>query len=80
MSKQGFFLILIAIIGGVIYVMIRSDNPPETNYTQTPNEYIELVEKKKAVRMAVEKAIQQGEERNRQAIDPDLNADTEAGR
>ncbi|MET0029825.1 MAG: aldehyde dehydrogenase [Candidatus Thiodiazotropha sp.] len=80
MSRQAFFLVLIAIIGGVIYVMRSSDNPPETRYNQTPNEYIELVEKKKAARMAVEKAIQQGEARNREALEPQLNADTEAGR
>ncbi|MET0067710.1 MAG: aldehyde dehydrogenase [Candidatus Thiodiazotropha sp.] len=80
MSRQAFFLVLVAIVAGVIYVMRGSDNPPETHYNQTPNEYIELVEKKKAARMAVEKALQAGEARNREALETGLNADKEDGR
>ena len=68
MSRQAFFAVLIALILGIIYVMQGSDNPPETSINQTPKEYIELVERKKAARQAVEKAFKQAEERKRQAL------------
>ena len=48
MSRRAFFAVLIALIVGVTYVMQRSDNPPQTSINQSPKEYIELVEKKKA--------------------------------
>jgi hypothetical protein len=32
--------------------MKSSDNPPETNIHQTPKEYIEMVEKRKAERLS----------------------------
>jgi hypothetical protein len=68
MSRPAFFAVLFVLILGIIYVMYGSDNPPETSINQTPKEYIELVEQKKAARMAVEKALKQGEERTRQAL------------
>jgi predicted nucleotide-binding protein (sugar kinase/HSP70/actin superfamily) len=68
MSRPAFFSVLIALILGIIYIMYGSDNPPETSMNQTPKEYIELVEQKKAARMAVEKALKQGEEHRRQVL------------
>ena len=68
MSRPAFFAVLIALILGIIYVMQSSDNPPQTSINQTPKEYIELVEQKKAARLAAEKALRQAEERNRQAL------------
>ncbi|MEJ2612907.1 MAG: aldehyde dehydrogenase [Candidatus Thiodiazotropha sp.] len=68
MSRPAFFIVLIALIIGIFYVMYGSDNPPETSFNQTPKEYIQQIEQKKAVRMAVEKALKQSEERTRQAL------------
>ncbi|MDJ0807915.1 MAG: hypothetical protein QNJ78_13925 [Gammaproteobacteria bacterium] len=48
MKNTAFFAILIVLIFGIIYVLKTSDNPPETGMTQTPKEYIEYVEQKKA--------------------------------
>jgi sugar phosphate permease len=58
MANTLFFTVLIVLILGVLYVMKGSDNPPETGYTQTPKQYIELIEKKKAARQAVEQMEQ----------------------
>ena len=68
MSRSAFFIVLIALIIGVIYVMQVSENPPQTDISQTPKEYIELVEKKKAARIAVEKALKEGKERTDKAL------------
>ena len=54
MANSAFFAVLIVLILGVVYVMKWSDNPPETSFNQTPREYIELVEQKKAAREAAE--------------------------
>ena len=54
MANSAFFAVLIVLILGVVYVMKWSDNPPETSFNQTPKEYIELVEQKKAAREAAE--------------------------
>ena len=54
MANITFFAVLIVLILGVLYVMKGSDNPPETSYNQTPKQYIELVEQKKAARQAAE--------------------------
>ena len=62
MANSAFFAVLIVLILGVVYVMKWSDNPPETSFNQTPREYIELVEQKKAAREAAEamnRAVQQ---------------------
>ena len=62
MANSAFFAVLIVLILGVVYVMKWSDNPPETSFNQTPKEYIELVEQKKAAREAAEamnRSIQQ---------------------
>ncbi|MET0009107.1 MAG: aldehyde dehydrogenase [Candidatus Thiodiazotropha sp. 6PLUC9] len=68
MSRPAFFAVLIAVIIGVIYVMQVSENPPQTSMNQSPKEYIELVEKKKAARIAVEKALKEGKERTDKAL------------
>lgn len=54
MKNTAFFAILIVLILGIIYVMKTSDNPPETGMTQTPKEYIEYIEQKKAAKRSVE--------------------------
>ncbi|MES9991231.1 MAG: aldehyde dehydrogenase [Candidatus Thiodiazotropha sp.] len=56
MRNTAFFAVLIVLILGIVYVMKSSDNPPETNISQTPKEYIEMVEKRKAERISKEKA------------------------
>ncbi len=68
MANSAFFVILIVLILGVLYIMKGSDNPPETGYTQTPKQYIELVEQKKAARQAAE-AMQQSLERSAEKTD-----------
>lgn len=55
MKNTAFFAILIVLILGIVYVMKSSDHPPETNFHQTPKEYIEMVEKKKAERLSTRK-------------------------
>jgi uncharacterized membrane protein len=62
MKNTAFFAVLIVLILGIVYVMKSSDNPPETNIHQTPKEYIEMVEKRKAERLSKQKQQQQGQE------------------
>jgi len=73
MANSAFFVILIVLILGVLYIMKGSDNPPETRYNQTPKEYIELVEQKKAARQAAE-AMQQSLNQSAEKTDEALNA------
>lgn len=55
MNRTILFLFLIVLIGGIIYVLKTSDNPPMTDTTtQTPKEYIEYVEQKKASKRAAQ--------------------------
>ncbi len=54
MNNTAFFAILIVLILGIIYVYKTSDNPPATGMTQTPKQYIEYVEQKKAARRNTE--------------------------
>ncbi|MCM8854531.1 MAG: aldehyde dehydrogenase [Candidatus Thiodiazotropha sp. (ex Lucinoma kastoroae)] len=68
MGNTAFFAVLIVLIFGILYVMKSSDNPPETSINQTPKEYIEMVEQKKAARLSVEQSLQQGEEKTRQSV------------
>jgi sugar phosphate permease len=63
MANSAFFVILIVLILGVLYVMKGSNNPPQTGFNQTPKEYIEMVEQKKAARQAAE-AMQQSLEQH----------------
>ncbi|MEW8506116.1 MAG: hypothetical protein AB2598_05390 [Candidatus Thiodiazotropha sp.] len=56
MGNTAFFAVLIVLILGILYVMKSSDNPPETNINQSPKEYIEMVERRKAKRILEEKA------------------------
>jgi sugar phosphate permease len=65
MGNTAFFAVLIVLILGIIYVMMNSDKPPETGINQTPKEYIEMVEKRKAERLSTEKARQQSQEGQR---------------
>jgi hypothetical protein len=58
MGNSAFFAILIVLILSVLYIMKGSDNPPETRYNQTPKQYIELVEQKKAARQAAQQMEQ----------------------
>ncbi|MCU7905295.1 MAG: aldehyde dehydrogenase [Candidatus Thiodiazotropha sp. (ex Epidulcina cf. delphinae)] len=69
MSNTAFFAVLIVLILGILYVMKGSDNPPQTGIHQTPKEYIELIERKKAARRAVEQSLRQGEEKTRKALE-----------
>lgn len=73
MANSAFFAVLIVLILGVLYVMKGSDNPPETSYNQTPKQYIELVEQKKAARQAAE-AMQQSLQQSTEKSDEALNA------
>jgi hypothetical protein len=71
MANSAFFVILIVLILGVLYVMKGGDNPPETSYNQTPKQYIELVEQKKAARQAAEamqQSLQQATEKSDEAL------------
>jgi hypothetical protein len=56
MKNTAFFAVLIVLILGIVYVMKSSDNPPETKFNQTPKEYIEMVEKRKAERLSNKKS------------------------
>jgi hypothetical protein len=72
MANSAFFVILIVLILGVLYVMKGSDHPPETSFTQTPKQYIEMVEQKKAARQAaeaMERSLKQSEERSNQVLE-----------
>jgi hypothetical protein len=69
MSRSAFFVVLIALVLGVIYVMQSSDNPPQTSISHSPKEYIQLVEQKKAARIAAEKALKAGKARTDDAIE-----------
>ncbi len=72
MANSSFFIILIVLILGVLYIMKGSDNPPETSYNQTPKEYIELVEQKKAARQAadaMQQSLQQSGEKSERVLE-----------
>jgi hypothetical protein len=73
MANTAFFAVLIVLILAVLYIMKGSDNPPETRYNQTPKEYIELVEQKKAARQAAED-LQQSLQESSQKADQVLEA------
>ncbi len=73
MANSAFFAVLLVLILGVLYVMKGSDNPPETSYNQTPKQYIELVEQKKAARQAAE-AMQQSLQQSSEKSDAALKA------
>ena len=71
MANSAFFAVLIVLILAVLYVMKGSDNPPETSFNQTPKQYIELVEQKKAARKAaeqLEQSLQESSERADEAL------------
>ena len=72
MANSAFFVVLLVLILGVLYIMKGSDSPPETRYTQTPKEYIELVERKKAARKAAEslqQSLQQSAEKSDKVLE-----------
>jgi hypothetical protein len=69
MSRTAFFAVFIALILGITYVMLSSDNPPQTSINQSPKEYIELVEQKKAARIATEKALKEAKQRTDSALE-----------
>ncbi|MCU7844044.1 MAG: aldehyde dehydrogenase [Candidatus Thiodiazotropha sp. (ex Monitilora ramsayi)] len=73
MGNSAFFAVLIVLILAVIYVMKGSDNPPDTSYNQTPKQYIELVEQKKAARQAAEQ-LEQSLQENSKKIDQALES------
>ncbi len=56
MNKTAFFAILIVLILGIAYVLKTSDNPLEIGMTQSPKQYIERLEQKKATKQALEQA------------------------
>jgi len=71
MANTLFFAVLIVLILGVLYIM-KGDNPPETGYNQTPKQYIELVEQKKAARRAaeeLERSLQESADKANQALE-----------
>lgn len=71
MVNSLFFAVLIVLILGVLYVM-KGGNAPETGYTQTPKQYIEAVEQKKAARQAaqqMQQTLQQSTDRSDQVLD-----------
>jgi hypothetical protein len=71
MGNSAFFAVLIVLILAVFYVMKGSDNPPETSFNQTPKQYIELVEQKKAARQTaelLEQSLQESSERADEAL------------
>lgn len=71
MANSLFFAILIVLILGVIYIM-KGDNPPETSYNQTPKQYIELVEQKKAARQAadeLQRSLQESADKANEALE-----------
>jgi hypothetical protein len=63
MKNTAFFAVLIVLILGIVYVMKSSDNPPEIHINQTPKEYIEMVEKRKAERLSTKGRQEQDQER-----------------
>ncbi len=67
MANSAFFAVLIVLILSVFYVMKGSDNPPETSFNQTPKQYIEMVEQKKAARQTAEQMNQSLEESSKRA-------------
>jgi hypothetical protein len=72
MANTLFFAVLIVLILGVLYIMKGTDNPPETSYTQTPKQYIELVEQKKAARQAadeLQRSLQESAEKADKALE-----------
>ncbi|MCG8029536.1 MAG: aldehyde dehydrogenase [Candidatus Thiodiazotropha taylori] len=69
MSSRAFFAVFIVLVLGIIYVMKSSDSPPQTSINQTPKEYIELVEQRKAARIATEKALKAGKQRTDEALE-----------
>ncbi len=73
MANSAFFAVLIVLILAVLYIMKGSDNPPETSYNQTPKQYIELVEQKKAARQAAE-AVEQSLQKDAEKADQALEA------
>ena len=72
MVNSLFFTVLIVLILTVLYVMKGSDNPPETRYNQTPKQYIELVERKKAAQRAaeaMEKSLRESNDKTNQVLE-----------
>ena len=52
MNKAAFYVVLIALVLGIGYVLLTAEPPPETGMTQTPKQYIEQLERSKAARRA----------------------------
>ena len=76
MANTLFFSVLIVLILGVLYIMKGSDNPPETSYNQTPKQYIELVEQKKAARRAadeMQRSLQESADKANRALEAAQN-------
>lgn len=62
MKNTAFFAVLIVLILSIVYIMKSTDTPPETHINQTPKEYIEMVEKRKAERLSTGKRREQGQQ------------------
>lgn len=72
MANSVFFVVLLVLILSVLYIMKGGDNPPETSYDQTPKQYIELVEQKKAAQKAAaefQQSLQESADKANQALE-----------
>lgn len=52
MNRSAFYVILIVLILGIFYVLKTADNPPDPGMTQTPKQYIERLERARAIKRA----------------------------
>ncbi|HEB95433.1 MAG TPA: hypothetical protein ENI96_03240 [Sedimenticola thiotaurini] len=59
MKIKPFFLILLVLIAGILYIYLESDTRPKKGMTATPRQYIEMVEKDKARRLQAERGKQE---------------------
>jgi len=48
MNRTAFYAFLIVLVLSIVYVFKTTENPPDTGMTQTPEQYIEQLERSKA--------------------------------
>jgi hypothetical protein len=56
MNKTAFYVVLLALVLAIVYVFRTSEHPPDTGMTRTPKQYIEQLERAKAMKRAGESA------------------------
>ncbi|MGD8589897.1 MAG: hypothetical protein PVG22_13810 [Chromatiales bacterium] len=54
MNRTAFYAFLIVLVLSIVYVFKTTENPPDTGMTQTPEQYIEQLERSKADKKAGE--------------------------